>query len=79
MDLLAQYSDGSGGAASDGGGEEEVAKAQPSMISKVIDTAPYVNTACMALVNDAGEQRIVNVADTQNLHGEHASVLGGGC
>ena len=68
MDLLAQYSGSSGGAAGGGDdGEDEVGMMKP--ISAPKDIAPYVNTACLALVKDGDEQHVVNVADTQNLHG----------
>ena len=77
MDLLAQYSGSSGGGAAAGDdGEAEVGttsslKSSSAMISAPKDIAPRVNTACMTLVKDGDEQRVVNVADTQNLHGTY--------
>jgi hypothetical protein len=67
MDLLGgKYGDGDGGAAAPSDDDEA-----PLVISRPVkDIAPYVNTACMTLVSDGAEQHIVNVADTQNLHGE---------
>ena len=62
MDLLADYSDASGEA---GAGDEDDGASAPR---PAVNIAPEVHALGKALVTDGDGQRVVSLADTQNLH-----------